>query len=408
MVRTRLFALGLLPALAVLGPIAARAYAAGPANTGEIRFEIKPLIKDYGEACAVADVNRDGTPDVIAAAVWFEGPDWKKHPIRDVRIFRHEFTDTNGYHPMDLDGDGWIDIISASWFIDRVVWYENPGREGLAKGAPWKQHPLVSGTPACEGTLLEDLNGDGRAELLYNSWDAKNPVRVIEIIPGKNGAAPKVTPHDISDGRSGHGVGVGDINGDGRKDILLPEGWLEQPPDKPFQTEWKFHAVFHFERISLPCLIVDLNGDKRNDLIIGDPHGYPLRWMENRGEKNGQIAFAEHLIDKTYSQMHGLAWADLDADGRMELITGKRWRGHEGNDPGAAEPVGIYRYEWDPEKKTFTKDVITYDQGVGIGMQICVADLNADNKPDLAVAGKSGTYILLNRGVAKQTAAAQR
>jgi hypothetical protein len=141
-----------------------------------------------------------------------------------------------------------------------------------------------------------------------------------------------------------------------------------------------------------------VNGDGKNDCIIGQAHEYGLRWLEQGPTRAGEITWTRHPIDKSFSQMHCLVWNDLDGDGRMELITGKRWRGHKGEDPGGSEPVRLYRYEWDPAKKGFTRDVISYDEGVGTGMQIRIADLDNDGRPDIAVAGKTGTYILFNRG----------
>ncbi len=81
------------------------------------------------------------------------------------------------------------------------------------------------------------------------------------------------------------------------------------------------------------------------------------------------------------------------------MITGKRVRGHGDLDPGASEPACLYYYKWDPGTKSFNRFTIAEPgSGVGTGMQIRVADLTGDGRPDIAVAGKTGTWLLVNEG----------
>jgi hypothetical protein len=96
-----------------------------------------------------------------------------------------------------------------------------------------------------------------------------------------------------------------------------------------------------------------------------------------------------------------MAWADIDGDRQPELVTGKRVRAHADQDPGSKEPECLYYYHWDKGTRKFTRHTISGPgEGVGVGMQICVADLNGDGRPDIVVAGKTGTWILLNEGEA--------
>jgi len=114
-------------------------------------------------------------------------------------------------------------------------------------------------------------------------------------------------------------------------------------------------------------------------------------------------AWKEHLIDNSYSQTHCLHWADIDGDGEGELITGKRVRGHAGRDPGGMEQECLYYYEWDRANQKFDRHLISKGEGIGTGMQIRTADLDDDGRLDIAVSGKSGTWVLLNRGAGKST-----
>ncbi len=374
--------------------------AGDPPKPGLMRFEKKMLADNLGEGCAIADVNKDGKLDVIAGPAWYEAPTWKAHPFRklDPTGPNNEYLGTNGDHAMDLNGDGWVDVISGSWFSQNVHWFEHPGKEGLAAGNMWKQHLLSRNFGECEGTLLEDLDDDGVPELVVNRWTPNHPVTAVRIRPGKDGAMPEFKRFDIGE-HNGHGMAVGDLNGDGRKDMLVQHGWYEAPEDR-WSGKWKYHKAFNLQHVSLPFLVVDVSGDGKNDVIVGQAHDYGLFWLEQGPQHDGEITWTRHDIDRSFSQLHCLVWADLDGDGRPEIITGKRWRAHTEGDPGLSEPVCLFRFVFNPADKAFTRDAISYNDGVGTGMQIRTVDLDGDKRLDIAVAGKTGTYLLLNRGLA--------
>ena len=145
-------------------------------------------------------------------------------------------------------------------------------------------------------------------------------------------------------------------------------------------------------------LLHDLDGDGRNDIIVGNSHDFGLYWwQQQKPDADGNLTWKKHLIDDRFSQPHCLHMADLDGDGQEDLITGKRVLAHNGKDPGGLEPPCLYYYTLDRKSLRFTRHTI--DEGnVGGGLQIRTGDLNADGRLDIAVAGKTGTYILINQG----------
>ncbi|WP_437226096.1 FG-GAP repeat domain-containing protein [Planctomicrobium sp. SH661] len=375
---------------AVLASFLASAGAACAADPGP--FEVQVLTVDLNEGCDVADFDGDGKLDIVAGRNWYHNPDWTARPVRTIED-QGGYVHSNGDFAYDVNGDGRPDVIAGDFFSTGIHWYENPGADHILKGGLWPKHLLVdTGLGANEGTLMQDLNGDGKPEWITNSWVGTNPVVAWEFAAGEKG--PTLTRHLLSETGQKHGFGFGDVNNDGRIDILTGAGWLEHPEGESLGGPWKLHTDWD-ESWSVPVLVRDINKDGRNDIIIGNPHDYGLFvWYAEEPAADGKLNFRKEVIDKSFSQLHCLHFADMDGDGREDLITGKRVRAHNGGDPGAAEPAIVCYYTIDDAGK-FTRHTI--NEGIaGIGLQIRTADLDGDGDLDVIVAGKDGTQILWN------------
>lgn len=357
-----------------------------------ITFKKHTLTTEFiSEGVAVADVNKDGNVDIIAGARWFEGPDWKN--AHDIYTEDQVFDGTTGYSnsmlnfTIDVDQDGWVDYIRVDFPGEEVWWYQNPG----TKGGYWKQH-VIAETASNESPAFVDIDGDGRKDILCG--DPATKEMVWFRCPSDKGDTTWVR-HVISEkGVPGtdifsHGLGFGDINGDGRSDVIIKEGWWEAPAD-PTQAGWTFHPA-EFGLSCAQMYVMDVNGDGYADVISSSAHRYGMWWYEQGRDPAGRTTWKLHEINSDYSQTHALSLVDFDGDGDMDLVSGMRYFAHQGHDPGESFPPTLFWLEFIPgDEPKWLMHIIDEDSGVGLNN--VVEDINGDGLLDVVIANKKGIF----------------
>lgn len=372
----------LLPAVLVGLALAAAPRPSTPA------FQKVTLDLGASETAAFADINRDGRLDIVSGEAWYEAPRWQRRVFREIG-FENQYVDNFSDLPVDVDGDGNPDIVSCSWFARKLAWWKNPGKGGAV---PWKETVIESGAPI-EFCFLVDLNNDGKAlEVLPQFGSAKAPLKWYEI---ENGAFVARTASPVS---YGHGIGAGDVNGDGRTDILTPKGWLEAPAN-PRSPDWTLHKSWDLGSTGF-MHVLDLDGDKRPDVLTSLAHDFGIFWLAPPADPRAP-EWKRTLIDDSWSQAHALTLVDLHGGKRTGLLTGKRYMAHNGKDPGERDPLGVYWYELLPgPRPQWVRHILDFSTRTGGGMQLPAADLNADGRPDFVAPGKSGLFLFLSQSPA--------
>ncbi len=392
-----------------------------PSAVGAQEFTVKHLSDDFwAEGATVGDFNHDGVPDVAYGPFWFAGPDYtRRHEIYpatatwqltkegETSLTMPGFTGgksaKNGYSDNfiafshDFNNDGWDDILVIGFPGKETFWYENPkGSE-----AHWRKH-LVMASVDNESPTFATVTKDGKKGLVCSSGGflgyalpsaekPEEPWRWHPISP--KGPWQKFT----------HGIGVGDINGDGRPDIIEARGWWEAPESLEGDPVWTFHEAV-FGKGGAQMLVTDVNGDGLPDVVTSiSAHQYGIAWFEQTRD-GGVEGWNKHTIvgekpEETehgvvFSQPHALALFDINGDGLLDLVAGKRFWAHgPAGDPEPNAPAVLYWFELKRSGKTASFAPHQIANNSGVGTQVTAAPLGIKGKPGIVVGNKKGLFV---------------
>lgn len=380
----------------------------GPGNDNAISFRKIVLTRDYYcDGIHTGDINRDGHADVVAGPYWYAGPEFTSaRAFYPAAPLRPEQSPSNSMFSFihDFSGDGWPDIlVLGRVHLHAAYWYENPREHVDEVSTPWDKHYAFERVYG-ESPTLVDLDGDGKPQLICHwegRWGSIEPDWGAPEEPWR--FVPLSDPGPWKEFY--HGMGVGDLNGDGRTDLVINDGWFIQPDESHGAWAWTPHR-FSSGRGGAQIFVDDLDGDGDRDVITSlDAHGWGLAWFEQH-RHDGQTAFRMHQfmgtrdeIDRygvAFTQPHALAHADINGDGLKDVVVGKRMWAHgpKGDIEPGADPV-LYWFELKREDGAARFEPHLIDEGSGVGVQVTIADVNGDGHIDILTASKLGSFIFL-------------
>jgi len=462
----------------------------------------KLVIQDLflAESCSIADYNNDGIPDVSSGRIWYEGTDNPKTTFKTRHAFRdgHGQLPTNGTseelsigvsddwadYPLDVNGDGNMDIVNvASPDVNEsaaptgsnpgtpnkigtvqphatAYWYENPGADKQAGDPNWAPH-LMHADVRLQQHGLVDIDGDGFPELLgacksCTPSETKGYYQADRANPTGPWTFHSVTIHytfPYGDLGKLNGIGAGDVDGDGRADLLERGGiWLQQPSttamwnqtictgnDVPSGCGWIAEKTPLLPtglydglpdgsgaKGSSQIYAADIDGDGLTDIVAAEwVYGEGLSWYRQIAGK--QFVKYPFLGKSTpsdiarwgagFAQPVAVQVADMDGDGVPDVVTGKMhyalplnqglpdpngtpyiyvFKNVRGTvDPNSGGPVTLKPVLVDPIGTPGTLG--TTDGGMGVGRQIAIGHVNTDGILDMCVASKVGLAVFLGQ-----------
>jgi hypothetical protein len=286
------------------------------------------------------DIDGDGYPDLLAASAsggglfWYRYPDWRKFEIAGGSF-------TTDMAVADVDGDGHLDIVIPS--AAGLIWFINPaGSGGDPAAASWQAINVSPEGANMHDVEVADLDGDGKLDVVTRHQSGFGKMLGNQIHVWKQ-HSPASWGHRAFPCPHGEGLKLADVNGNGLPDAIIGGRWYENPGDVLSGT-WREHcytAPEHFDRHwtkgDVAVEAGDLDGDGRVDIVLSPAEGTGrLSWFEPPPDP-ADPDWAEHVIEPLMDHAHGIGVADMDLDGHLDVVVAKM---HQAT---ALQEVCVYR-----------------------------------------------------------------
>ena len=376
------------------------------------RFRMQALNEFYYSwGPAVADINKDGVPDIVAGPYYYLGPEYSV--AREIYMAKTLDASTQYFNGVqfahDFTGDGWPDVIN-SLFTQPTTLYVNPRGESRR----WESF-TVTDAISSEIALVKDIDGDGRLEYLFK--DSNNQIVAANPDAANPTGTWLKTPLTERGPWTNHGMGIGDVNKDGRLDLLNGYGWWEQPakelpvpgsitrqpsaagaarvlaePRSPSTTSTATASTMSSPACR-PTGGASRGSSRRRPRPARSPSSSTPSWETSPTKNAGNV---------TFSQLHGSGYTDVDGDGIPDFITGKRFWSHLDNwiDPDPLRCAGALCVSNGSQPQgTGRRGVRARARAQSLGHRIALAlvDLNKDGAPEIVTSTKRGTFVFWNQ-----------
>lgn len=331
----------------------------------------------YSNPIHIEDINGDGALDVLGGSntynevVWWEnvggvGISWQKHVVND------QCSELRSIYSADVNGDGFMDILGASYGDDELLWWENGG-----DGTTWLEHLVASYFSDAVFVYAADVDVDGDVDI-FGSASMETELTWWE---NTDGSGSNWEEHFVDSSLYGVAVYVEDINGDGFMDIVGVEvgpnkfSWWENVDGTA--SNWIKHSLpDSFSNSPSSVQAIDINGDGYMDIIGADfAYGVDVFWWENL-DGSGE-AWTKHYVDNDFSGARYIRAADIDLDGYIDIFCAG----------STSDQIAL----WTNSDGSGTEWIKHYiDDSFWLAGMVCSGDINGDGYLDIAGSQYSG------------------